>query len=559
VKTTKKVSYTTATVKNRIAGWVDLAGRCGYNVPRHLLKHEFRQLGFVKEEEMKAKAVWVSAMIILVAAVGPTQTVRGDIHLYVDATRGSDRADGSRASPLNSLYAAIKRLPKQINQDATIHVAAGRYTTTGGKGLNAECLQLNRPMYNGAKVQIVAETAHFEKPAPPGGAVLNWQTRSSRFLIAATQGNWTLENIQIGTRKPGQQAGISVAGPALLELRDVRIHTAGQKGPGLRAHNGGRIYLYGNIELNEDLREAGGKDDNFCRIEAEYAGVVKFMQRGRATLTLGNGNLSAAYYGVIELGCEQASITSWNYQSNPIAVNNSGRIDLHNTTTTVCARNPKNTPIGLEHDGHVLAEGARIIIEGRGNSNAIVIQKASTLFCNDVEIRGQVRHPLLAMSGSVLLVGINGDLGETFATTCASIIIEKCTGRLIGPVKETKYGQVVLPEGKADSGSSSTRPDEAVDPATLPALHRAAYGGHIAEATRLIEKGADMRGEGPNGWTPLHLAAIAGHRMLSQMLMDEGAEIRARDENGCTAAELAAVYGHTGLAQFLRKKESEAK
>jgi hypothetical protein len=516
-------------------------------------------LGFAKEEEMKAKAVSVLAMIILFAAVGPTQTVRGDIHLYVDATRGSDRADGSRASPLNSLYAAIKRLPKQINQAATIHIAQGAYEVTGPGKSDAESLELNRFMSNRAKVRIVGETANFEKPAPPGGVVLNWRTRSSRFLITATQGHWTLENIQIGAKKPGQRAGISVAGPALLELRDVRIHTAGRKGPGLRAHNGGRIHLYGNIELNEDLREAGGNDDNFCRIEAEYAGVVKFMQKKEATLTLGNGNLSASYYGVIELGCEQASITSWNYQSNPIAVNNSGRVDLHNTTTTVCARNPKNTPIGLEHDGHVLAEGARIIIEGRGNSNAIVLQKASTLFCNDVEIRGQVRHPLLAMSGSVLLVGIDGDLGETFATTCASIIIEKCTGRVIGPVKETKYGQVVLPEGKADSRSPQTSRAEPIDPATLGPLHRAAYGGHIAEAKRLLGKGADVHAKGPGDCTALHLAAIAGHRMLSQMLMDEGAEIRARDENGRTAAELAAVYGHTGLAQFLRKKESEAK
>jgi hypothetical protein len=39
VKTAKKVSYTTATVNNRIAGWVDLAGRCGYNVPRRLLMY----------------------------------------------------------------------------------------------------------------------------------------------------------------------------------------------------------------------------------------------------------------------------------------------------------------------------------------------------------------------------------------------------------------------------------------------------------------------------------------------------------------------------------------
>jgi hypothetical protein len=507
---------------------------------------------------MKEKAVLLLTITSLLV-IGLAETAHGEIHLYVDATHGADQAAGGRTSPLNSLYAAIKHLPQHINQDATIHIAAGNYETTGPGKSDAEFLELNRFMSNLAKVRLVGETANFEKPAPVGSVVLDWPAHASRFMIVVSQGHWTLENIQLGTRRPRQRHGMSVAGPALLELRHVRIHTIGRKGPGLRAHNGGRIHLYGNIELNEDLREAGGNDDNFCRIEAEYAGVVKFMQKKEAKLTLGNGNLSASYYGVIELGCEQASITSWNYQSNPIAVNNSGRVDLHNTTTTVCARNPKNTPVGLEHDGHVLAEGARIIIEGQGNSNAIVLQKASTLFCNDVEIRGQVRHPLLAMSGSVLLVGIDGDLGETFATTCASIIIEKCTGRLIGPVKETKYGQVVLPEGKAVSRLPRTSRAEPIDPATLGPLHRAAYGGHIAEAKRLLGKGADVHAKGPGDCTPLHLAAIAGHRMLSQMLLDEGAEIRARDENGRTAAELAAVYGHTGLAQFLRKKESEAK
>lgn len=515
---------------------------------------------------MKNKAVFFLVTVVLLVG-GKIEAARSEQHLYVDWRRGSDRAAGIKSSPFRTIYAAIKRLPKEIDQDVTIHLTEGNYNITGQKGSSAGYLELNCKMSNGARVQIVGNKASFDEPSSPGKVVLNWQSKSSDFLILVTDGYWRLANVQLGTRKSGQRGGISVAGPALLELQDVRIHTIGQKGPGLRAHHGGRINLYGNIELNEDLRESGGDDESFCRIEAEYAGVVKFIQGKGASLKLGNGNLSASYYGIIELGCEKASITSWNYQSNPIAVNNSGRVDLHNTTTTLCARNPRNTPIGLEHDGHVLAEGARIIINGQGNSNAIVLQKASSFFCNDVEIHGEIRHPLLAMSGSVMLVGFNGDLGETFATTCSSIIIEKCTGRLLGPFKETKFGQIVLPEGKAIGVTKDTASDEpntdsgdpvmaeSIDVTSLPPLHRAAYGGHIGRMKQLIEQGFNIMAKGPSDWTPLHMAAMGGHQLMAKLLLNKGADIHARDDKGRTAVQLAEVYGHSGLAAFLRSKE----
>ncbi|HUT28667.1 MAG TPA: ankyrin repeat domain-containing protein [Sedimentisphaerales bacterium] len=519
---------------------------------------------------MKNRSVFVFVMMAVLGIIRGPEAVWGEIHLYVDARRGGDEGVGSPASPLKSLYAATRQLPKQINEDVTIHIGPGNYETTGGKGLDGKRLELNGHMAEGVSVRIVGNDAAFEKPAPIGSVVLNWENRSSRFMIVAGEGQWALENIQLGTRKDGQRGGIGVTGPAVLELRDVRIHTVGQKGPGLGAHHGGRIYLYGDIELNQDLHNSGGDDGSFCRIEAEYGGVVKFMQGKGATLTLGNGNISASYYGVIELGCEQASITSWNYQSNPIAVNNSGRVDLHNTTTTLCARNPRNTPIGLEHDAHLLAEGARIIIDGQGNSNGIVLQKASSFFCNDVEIRGKVRQPLVAMSGSVLLAGIDGDLGETFATTCASIIVEKCTGHLIGPFKQSKSGRIVPPEGKTIGavsepndktvgGFGAAVSGELADAASLPELHRAAYGGHAATVRQLITQGADVRAKGPKGRTALHIAAMAGHRMVCEILLGEGAEIQACDNQGHTPAQLAEMQGHNGLADFLRKWQSETK
>jgi hypothetical protein len=516
---------------------------------------------------MRKQAFWgLAIMMILTAIVGKAETVVSEIHLYVDGNKGSDSAAGKITTPLRTVNEALSRLPRVVEQDITIHIAPGNYDTTGGKGLYAEYLELNHPMRYGARVRIVGNTIGFDNPAPAGSVIFNWRNHLSGFLIVATQGHWTLENIQVGTRQSDQRGGITSIGPAILELRDIRIHTMRQKGPGICAQHSGRIHLYGNIELNEDLCGSDGSDQNFCRIEAEYGGVVKFMQGEGATLTLGNGNLSAAYYGVIELGCEWASITSWNYQSNPIAVNNSGRVDLHNTTTRLCARNPRNTPIGLEHDGHVLAEGAHIIIDGRGNSNAIVLQKASSLFCNNVEIRGEVSQHLLAMSGSFLLVGINGDLGETLATTYSCIIIESCTGRLMGPFKKTKFGQIVLPDanetaktppkdGTTGDSGSATKP-EFPDPAILPEFLRVVYGGNVDKTTQLIKQGADVRARGPNGWTPLHMAAMGGHQFIAKLLLDNGADIHAKDDYGHTPAQIAKIYGHSSTSEFLRDKES---
>ncbi|HUW84018.1 MAG TPA: ankyrin repeat domain-containing protein [Phycisphaerae bacterium] len=462
---------------------------------------------------------------------------------------------GTSTAPVKTLFAAVERLPKTIEQDVTINVAVGRYEHTGGGGRDAQRLELNLPMREGARVRIVGRADDSNGRAAPGDVVLDWESDAAGYLVVVTQGHWTLENVQLGTRKNGQRHGISVAGPGLLELRDVRIHTGSQSGPGLRAHHGGRVRLYGAIELNEDLHESSGQGESFCRVEADYFGTIRFREGKGASLSVGNGNLSARYYGIIELGCEQARITSWNFQSNPIAVNNSGRVDLHNTTTRLCARNPRNTPIGLEHDGHVLAEGARIIIDGCDNSDAIVLQKASSFFCNDVEIRGSVRTALMAYSGSVLLAGIVGDLGCVRATTGSTIIIEKCTGRLIGPIEQDKGGQVMLPSGQTadDTGAAETESD------SFGPLHRAARGGHLATVKQLISQGADVHAKGPNGWTPLHMAAIGGHRTLSEFLLSNGADMAARDARGRTAEQLAAEHGHNGLGAYLREQASKTK
>jgi hypothetical protein len=200
--------------------------------------------------------------------------------------------------------------------------------------------------------------------------------------------------------------------------------------------------LRGDIKLNEHLHDKADAE-TFAGIIAEDHGLVRFVERAEASLDIGNGSLDASYYGVIRLGCETARITSWGEQSNNLAINNGGRIDLHGTTTTLCARRRGNTPIGLEHDGHILAEGAHIVIEGENNA-AIVLQKASTLTCNDIELRGKFNTAISAMSGSMFVGRFLGDIPGLSADTSASINIDQFqnNGRIIGPVS-ARHGAVI--------------------------------------------------------------------------------------------------------------------
>ena len=241
-------------------------------------------------------------------------------------------------------------------------------------------------------------------------------------MIQATDGEWWLENLQVGTGTLRQRRGVMVQGPAHVTLKNVICRTRSLSDAGIYAHRGGKVSLRGAIRLNEHFHESAGQE-TFSGIIATDHGLVRFAERDGASLSIGNGSLSASGYGVIELGCETARITSWTEQGNCLAVNNSGRIDLHNTRTTLCARQGRNTPVGLEHDGHVLAEGAHLVIEGT-NRTAILLQKASTLTCNDIELRGAFDEALQAMSGSMFVGRFVSDVPAVSATTGASVNLE---------------------------------------------------------------------------------------------------------------------------------------
>lgn len=300
------------------------------------------------------------------------------------------------------------------------------------------CLQLVRRMRPEVKVRFLG------RPDRKGRLpVFAWE--GGRALVDAREGVWRIENVQIGSGTTRQRRGILVAGAAHVTLKDVTFRTRSHSGGGIHAHRGGWVSLLGTIRMNEHLHETGG-EETFCGIVATDHGRVKFAEQEGAHLDMGNGSLSASYYGCIRLGCETARITSWGRQSNCLAVNNSGRIDLHDTRITLCARLPENTPIGPEHDGHILAEGAHVILEGK-NDCAITLQKASTFTCNAIEMKGRFRKTLWVMSGSMFVGRFLTDVSRIEAHTGASVHIEALKGEVKGPVIATSGGQISLPGG----------------------------------------------------------------------------------------------------------------
>ena len=305
-------------------------------------------------------------------------------------------------------------------------------------------LELNRQTKHRTKVRIVGEPS----------AVFDWEHGGALYLVAVTQGHWTIENIQVGTRTGIQWRGIAAIGAGEIDLIDVRLHVGTPSASGLIATRGGQINLSGTIEINEDLHY-GGSDQDFARISASYNGSVKFIgSYGTGTLDMGNGSLSASYFGTIELGFGTANITS-HTSNNNIAINNSGRVDLHGTPTTLTATHLNNTPVGLEDDGHMLVEGATITINKKPGQHAIILQKSSTMLgggnvVNIVREASDSGLDIWAMSGSILGTGVSGELRSTYAMTAGEIIIESIdnNANLIGPFSTNKFGRIALPDGR---------------------------------------------------------------------------------------------------------------
>jgi hypothetical protein len=395
-----------------------------------------------------------TALILLIAWPGAEThtsaqpTARGTSrrtpsNLWVDPARGKDSNPGTEDRPVATLSAALRRLPDPLDTSVTIELAAGAYTSTGGGEMAPTRLELMRRMTPGVAVRLIGVPG-------PNGALPQLAWEGDTALIDVREGDWWLENVQIGTFTTKQRRGLQATGTGHMTLKNVTFRTRSLSDAAIYAADGGRVTLRGAIRINEHLHDKAD-DESFAGIIATNHGLVRFAEREGASLDIGNGSLSSSYYGCIRLGCETARITNWSEHSNCLAINNGGRIDLHNTATTLCAKNERNTPIGLEHDGHILAEGALITITG-ANKMAIALQKASTFTCNDIDLAGQFDLAMYASSGSMFVGRFLSDVGPLHATTSASINIEKLGGRLTGPTTATHGGQITLPDRNIFSG-----------------------------------------------------------------------------------------------------------
>lgn len=354
--------------------------------------------------------------------------------IWVHASDGKDSYAGTERRPLRTPAAALALLPEPLLRDVTIELV-GEFEGTGGR--DEAILELAHRMRPGVEVRFVGRRdANDEVP------VFGW--RRGRSMVDAREGTWRIENVRIGTGSKEQRRGVAVEGPAHVTLKDVTFRLRSHSDAGIRADRGGLVSLRGTIRLNEDLHDEA-PEESFCGIVATDHGQIRFVERSGATLDLGNGSLSASYYGCIRLGCETARITSWGRQSNNLAVNNGGRIDLHETTTTLRAHVAENTPIGPEHDGHILAEDAHIRIEGK-NDCAITLQKASTFTCKDIELAGEFRKSLWAMSASTFVGAFLTDVNQLEAHTGAGVHIEAIEGEVRGPLLVTSGGVISLPD-----------------------------------------------------------------------------------------------------------------
>ena len=86
------------------------------------------------------------------------------------------------------------------------------------------------------------------------------------------------------------------------------------------------------------------------------------------------------------------------------------------------------------------------------------------------------------------------------------------------------------------------------------ALHYAALNGHLDVCRYLLEHGAYVDPQSPNGSTPLMLAARAGHPEIVKLLLDSGAALDSINAVGMTAIDFAIQGNQTEIANGLKSR-----
>ncbi len=86
------------------------------------------------------------------------------------------------------------------------------------------------------------------------------------------------------------------------------------------------------------------------------------------------------------------------------------------------------------------------------------------------------------------------------------------------------------------------------------ALHYAATNGHEPIVRFLLDKGAYVDPESPNGTTALMMAARGGHINIVKLLLDRGADLSIHNQLNMTAIDFAADNNQAEIASGLKSR-----
>ena len=92
------------------------------------------------------------------------------------------------------------------------------------------------------------------------------------------------------------------------------------------------------------------------------------------------------------------------------------------------------------------------------NSQAIALQKSSTLFCNDIDLKGALATAVSAMNRSMFIGGFIGSVRVVEARS--HVTIERIDGMLRGPGKARLPRYYLFPQGGRVDGTGR-RPRDA--------------------------------------------------------------------------------------------------
>jgi len=97
---------------------------------------------------------------------------------------------------------------------------------------------------------------------------------------------------------------------------------------------------------------------------------------------------------------------------------------------------------------------------------------------------------------------------------------------------------------------------DAVESHGLRALHWAAFRGHKDMAQLLLDRGADINGQGKQG-SPLFLAIGGEQEEMVQFLLDRGADMEVKSRDGRTPLDFAIRDGCKDVAELLIAKGAD--